>query len=727
MNLPPQGGDKSVINLSKSFVLSPAQLSLLRKGLTFIPTKGSNKNLVYSTRFDMQQYHRKLKIAAYFEGKGDSDPPPFTPKSHWTPPLVNLPDNIKNIIQQDIQYFDKKFKIHSTKPNLSKAEVNALKSLQNNSSIVIKPADKGSAVVIMDRDQYIWEGNRQLMDKKYYTQLKKPIYPETAPMVEKIVQKLYEKKFINAKQKSYLIGQAEPRPRRFYMLPKIHKEPEKWSKPHEIPPGRPIVSDCSSETYYTAEYLDFYLNPLSIRHPSYIKDTYDFISKIKQLSIPPDAFLFTMDIDSLYTNIDIAEGIQAIKNIFIKYPDSKRPEKELLELLNINLTRNDFEFNNKYFLQIRGTAMGKKFAPAYANIFMAEWEQTALQASSKKPLYYYRYLDDIWGVWDHPREDFDVFLNILNNHNTYIKLKATIDSASVDFLDTTTYKGPNFPQTHKLEIKIFFKKTDTHSLLYKTSHHPKHTYSGIVKSQLLRFYRVCTREEDFRAATKVLFSTLNTRGYSRSFLRKSFKTFKQTRPIWASSLLPIITNYSISAVRLIRTIKRNFQQGIEHSQVLQNHRLIAAFRKNKNLQDYLVRAQLKPLKSVRPTGQGELFQHRLWVSNSLNNNVFKTQLGSSLATSNCVYLIFCTVCEVQYVGETGNTVRTRFYQYKYNICKQHDTHIPVIQHFIQHGWTSLRVTILEGNPRWSTPQRRRAERKWIRLLDTLQPHGLNEK
>lgn len=146
--------------------------------------------------------------------------------------------------------------------------------------------------------------------------------------MQKIVQRLYEKKFINAKQKSYLIGQAEPRARRFYMLPKIHKEPEKWSKPHEIPPGRPIVSDCSSQTYYTAEYLDFYLNPLSIRHPSYIKDTYDFINKIKQLSIPPDAFLFTMGIDSLYTNIDIAECIQAVKNIFVKYPDSKRPEKE---------------------------------------------------------------------------------------------------------------------------------------------------------------------------------------------------------------------------------------------------------------------------------------------------------------------------------------------------------------------------------------------------------------
>jgi len=75
---------------------------------------------------------------------------------------------------------------------------------------------------------------------------------------------LYDKRFINAKQRNYLRGDSEPRARIFYMLPKIHKDPAKWSIPHKVPPGRPIFSDCSSETYHTAEYLDFFLYPLSI-------------------------------------------------------------------------------------------------------------------------------------------------------------------------------------------------------------------------------------------------------------------------------------------------------------------------------------------------------------------------------------------------------------------------------------------------------------------------------
>ena len=229
------------------------------------------------------------------------------------------------------------------------------------------------------------------------------------------------------------MGDADPRPRIFYMLPKIHKDPSTWSRPYEIPLGRPIVSDCSSETCYTAEFIDFYLNPLSTRHDSYIKDTYDFVNKIKRVHIPVDSFLFTIDIDSLYTNIDTTEGLQTISNIFSKYPDATRPDAQILQLLNINLTRNDLVFNGEFFLQVKGTAMGKKFAPAYANIFMAEWEVAALASCPKKPLHYFRFLDDIWGVWPHSRDDFDVFLAVLNTHNPSITIKSTFSPSSLIF------------------------------------------------------------------------------------------------------------------------------------------------------------------------------------------------------------------------------------------------------------------------------------------------------
>ena len=46
-------------------------------------------------------------------------------------------------------------------------------------------------------------------------------------------------------------------------------------------------------------------------------------------------------VEGLYTNIDNTNGLEAVKQIFNKNPDLKRPDKEILELLKINLEDND--------------------------------------------------------------------------------------------------------------------------------------------------------------------------------------------------------------------------------------------------------------------------------------------------------------------------------------------------------------------------------------------------
>ena len=204
--------------------------------------------------------------------------------------------------------------------------------------------------------------------------------------------------------------------RQIYFLPKIHKDPITWPVPHQIPAGRPIVSDCGSETDHLSEYLDSFLNPLSSLHPSYIKDTYDFLAKARDLIVNPTDFLFSLDVDSLYTNIDAAQGLTAVQKTFRSHPNPDRNDNLVLALLELALKTNEFEFDNKTYLQIKGVAMGKKFAPALADLFMAEWEASALAKCPLQPSAYYRYLDDIWGIWPHSLEEFSHFMSLLNNH-----------------------------------------------------------------------------------------------------------------------------------------------------------------------------------------------------------------------------------------------------------------------------------------------------------------------
>ena len=74
-----------------------------------------------------------------------------------------------------------------------------------------------------------------------------------------------------------------------------------------------------------------------------------------------------IDAGQLSYLILLTNGLEAVKQIFNNNPDPKRPDKELLELLKINLENNDFEFNSQWYLQTWGTSISKKFAPNYAH------------------------------------------------------------------------------------------------------------------------------------------------------------------------------------------------------------------------------------------------------------------------------------------------------------------------------------------------------------------------
>ena len=121
------------------------------------------------------------------------------------------------------------------------------------------------------------------------------------------------------------------------------------------------------------------------------------------------------------------------------------------------------------------------FSPNFASIYFAEWEQVAISKSSKSPLLYLRYLDDILIIWPHSKEEFWNFFEILNQQDDNIKLKATISDKS-DVLNVTIYKATKCQTSGYLDYKVFYKPTDTHHLLHCKSFHPHHTFKRIVKS-----------------------------------------------------------------------------------------------------------------------------------------------------------------------------------------------------------------------------------------------------
>ena len=101
----------------------------------------------------------------------DTEYPKFRNKSGWESPRDARSPHVEvflNLVQADIEKIDANGKNY---PNISKPEREALENLAKDRSIIIKSADKGSYVVLWDRDDYLCEANRQLCDTKVYQQV----------------------------------------------------------------------------------------------------------------------------------------------------------------------------------------------------------------------------------------------------------------------------------------------------------------------------------------------------------------------------------------------------------------------------------------------------------------------------------------------------------------------------------------------------------------------------
>ena len=105
------------------------------------------------------------------------------------------------------------------------------------------------------------------------------------------------------------------------------------------------------------------------------------------------------DILSLYTSITNNEGIAATKKRYDSYIHKTIPTNIITAFLVLILTLNNFVFNSKFYLQIKGCAKCTICAPAYANIFMAEFEQKYIYPLIKdKSILFFRYIGDTFMV-----------------------------------------------------------------------------------------------------------------------------------------------------------------------------------------------------------------------------------------------------------------------------------------------------------------------------------------
>jgi hypothetical protein len=68
-------------------------------------------------------------------------------------------------------------------------------------------------------------------------------------------------------------------------------------------------------------------------------------------------------------------------------------------LLDICPTTTYFQFEDKFYQQNEGTAMGISLSPVVSNIFIEHFEEIALDTADFKPAKWLRYIDETFVVW----------------------------------------------------------------------------------------------------------------------------------------------------------------------------------------------------------------------------------------------------------------------------------------------------------------------------------------
>ena len=92
---------------------------------------------------------------------------------------------------------------HYCKPNLTKIQGAVLNKLRADPDIIIKPADKGGATVVLSRLLYHKEVLRQLNNREYYEAIPTPRYPIAAARITAILERFKWQLYITPKQFKY--------------------------------------------------------------------------------------------------------------------------------------------------------------------------------------------------------------------------------------------------------------------------------------------------------------------------------------------------------------------------------------------------------------------------------------------------------------------------------------------------------------------------------------------
>ena len=509
--------------------------------------------------------------------------------------------------------------------NMPRRYFQALKTLADDQSIVITPADKGGGVVIIDKSEYDQKMRELLDNKDVYRKKPKGHVEKSSKCFNKRVRSIL-KKSEKGKELLHLIEEAPAAPR-MRGVPKIHKINR---------PMRPITSGIGSAPHRLAKIL---AKPLSRALDSisgcHIRNTADMMDRLKDVNFS-NKKLASLDVKSLYTNVPVDAALNAIRAV-VQSMDERAlpiPKAAYLDAVRLCMHFNAFTFQGEEYSQHSGLAMGSPLSPVAACLFMETLEEEHFKEIMGTKTTWMRYVDDILLVIPE-NMNLESKLQELNAVHPNIQFSAEKEKeGGLAFLDTYIIR-----EGQTVKYKVYRKPTNKEDYIHYFSGHHERYKRGIVIGFFLRAYRICSEE------------------YLDEELKHIFKRFSALK--YPQGLLVHLKKKAKEIIERPRTKKPT-----ETKTKPITHITVPNFKSVDTLVNYLQKAGVK---ITIATGRK--------TRDILGNKCSERSENSK----SVVYKIPCGGCNKAYIGETGRGLKTRIHEHKRDV-RDHNLSNAIVVH-----------------------------------------------
>ena len=724
--------DPKIFNLS-SRDLSVNEVKLLMKGLKFTPTPKPNEIEVKS---DIKSFTRKLRLAEFFEPdeNEESDSDEESDSVGETQPLVRNKSDFVPPRGRD-KHLDKfcdfvediNINVKQARSNLTKGESKALYDLRNDKNIVIKEADKGGAIVIMDKEFYKEKLLSVLNNEIYYKKCNSREENVILNRISKLLDRYSDD--ITDTERDYLTN-FDAKTAYFYGLPKIHKSKsiqDKISKdlptviniqnPEDLS-FRPIVGGPESHTQRLSNFIDIILKPLCTHVPSYIRDDIDFLCKLPE-TVPEGSKLVSFDVVNLYSNIDTELGLKAIRYWLTKHrqqiPD-RFSNEFIIDALQLVIENNVFYFDGCFYSQNKGVAMGTKVAPTYATLVLGYLEKLFYSKVEEKfgtsmkdyiVNSWKRFLDDCFLIIKNENDIIQAIHEILNSLDPSVTFTMECDDHTLNFLDVTV----KIEAGGKIDTDIFYKKTDSHQYLNFGSCHPHHTKRNIPYCLARRVCTIVSNDEVKLSRLDDLKCFLLRQNYPESLIydgiKKALKmdqqklTSKVDNDNDSNNNIALVSTFNPNHENALSIVKPYFpllSNSQKMEKILSKSNFINSRRQPKNLRKILTTSRFDSadvVPKVSKCGDSRCLTCTNIIEGSAiditPSDKFVVRQNMNCDSKYVIYVIICSGCNEKYIGKTDQKLKRRMNLHRSQINQPRNRNMPVSEHLDTCGNGTFRV------------------------------------